>query len=775
MASIVSITQGSVPPVSSSPVLHLCRSSGGITNIKLVEWITPFDELCETLLRPPPVGKKDGSYFVKGALKSGCTTRSDASIGRVDLAVLDGDSSIDPKTGQISQGAPPPLDTHIALIELGIPHVLYSTHSDGQEGKGRRYRVLVPTPDLAPDSLDAIIAWIFDGLHKAGCHLADVPENHRLSQPWFFPRVPDDRSEYLCYASESGQGLDTEKVLEWHESEQPFTAPRLVEASRTSAFHPPDSLFAQFNTEHDMAWMEECLHANDYLKVSTTRINNHEAYRYLSPHSTSGQAGIMLFRGNDGVSRVYSHHGSAEPLTKSGEEVSTSDAWDLYRIFHHGGDQQAAIAARQAEPSCKALALPKKTELQVIVNIEDAISLDFNQFPNIGLTAAGRKFLPATIANVRHLLNGYSIQARYNVIGKREDLLIPGLVGCPDNADNSAMTHAVSLAILNGISHGQVPYYVAAIADTNQYNPVVEYISRTDWDKVDRLEEIYATLTVTAEYPEEQKRILLRRWMISAVAAAYMPTGFRARGVLVLQGAQSIGKTSFFLSLVDDPALRDALIKINHCMDAGDKDSIVTAVSHWIVEFGELDSSFKRDIARLKGFITDNVDKVRRPYGRTNSYYPRRTVFCASVNSDNFLVDDTGNSRWWTIPVTDVNFDHGLDMQQVWAQVLTLYRAGEQWWLTREEETILEELNRGHRAVNAVRDCLETSLDFSLPDSDWQLMTATEVLKAAGFDHPTNPQTRDCGSYLRDKAGEPTKSKGKTRWRVPLKKSEYFL
>ena len=90
--------------------------------------------------------------------------------------------------------------------------------------------------------------------------------------------------------------------------------------------------------------------------------------------------------------------------------------------------------------------------------------------------------------------------------------------------------------------------------------------------------------------------------------------------------------------------------------------------------------------------------------------------------------------------------------------------------LTREEEQVLEEYNKGHRVINAVRDCLEAGLDFSLPDSDLQLMTATEVLNQVGIERPTNPQTRDCGSYLREKVGEPTKSKGKTRWRVPVKK-----
>ena len=49
------------------------------------------------------------------------------------------------------------------------------------------------------------------------------------------------------------------------------------------------------------------------------------------------------------------------------------------------------------------------------------------------------------------------------------------------------------------------------------------------------------------------------RWLLSAVAAALMPTGFRTRGVLVLQGRQLLGKTSWFLALIPDSLLRDSV------------------------------------------------------------------------------------------------------------------------------------------------------------------------------------------------------------------------
>jgi hypothetical protein len=64
-----------------------------------------------------------------------------------------------------------------------------------------------------------------------------------------------------------------------------------------------------------------------------------------------------------------------------------------------------------------------------------------------------------------HLLAGYGINVRYNVICKKLEILIPGASGCPDNADNSALAQIISLATLNNIPIGQVTGYLEAIGD----------------------------------------------------------------------------------------------------------------------------------------------------------------------------------------------------------------------------------------------------------------------------------------------------------------------
>ncbi|RYF13564.1 MAG: hypothetical protein EOO77_15305, partial [Oxalobacteraceae bacterium] len=241
------------------------------------------------------------------------------------------------------------------------------------------------------------------------------------------------------------------------------------------------------------------------------------------------------------------------------------------------------------------------------------VDIDVREFPDQPTRGEGP---PATIANVRYMVDRNGITVRYNVMKKRSEIIVPWLVGTAENADSVAMTHILSMAVRYGMQTGLVPQMVDALSDENAYNPAANWIRSKPWDGVDRLPAFCDTITARDGYPEPLKVVLMTKWILSAAAAALMPDGFRCRGVLTLQGPQGIGKTSWGLSIIDHPMLRDALIKTDHHLDAGDKDSLLGAIDHWIVEIGELESSFKRDVSRLKGFLTAGSDKVRRPYAK---------------------------------------------------------------------------------------------------------------------------------------------------------------
>jgi putative DNA primase/helicase len=403
-------------------------------------------------------------------------------------------------------------------------------------------------------------------------------------------------------------------------------------------------------------------------------------------------------------------------------------------------------------------------------SLDAARPLNPAKFPNP--PRAPSKIPPTTIANVEHMMQEYRVKVRYDVIRKKLQVHLPDRPLTSDNADGTVLTEVISLAALNGMNLGQIPPMVEAVGDRHLYNPVAEWIHSKPWDSVDRLPDLYATLTERPDFPAALKHTVMHRWLLSAAAAALVPIGFRTRGVLTLQGPQGIGKTAWTKALVSDPDLARQVVKLDHHLDPSDKDSLISAIVHWIVEIGELDSSFKKDIAKLKGFLTSDQDKVRRPYARAASEYQRRTVFCATVNDDTFLVDPTGNTRWWTIPLVGINYTHNIDMQQVFAQLASEVAKGEQWWLTKDEEAWLEEHNKKHRAVNAVRERILDALDLSrVGEADLPAKTATQVLEFIGIKNPSNIQCKECGAVLREFLGEPTRSQGRDRWRVPFELS----
>ncbi|QIE97531.1 virulence-associated E family protein [Pantoea stewartii] len=369
-----------------------------------------------------------------------------------------------------------------------------------------------------------------------------------------------------------------------------------------------------------------------------------------------------------------------------------------------------------------------------------------------------------TRPNVEVLLNNYRITARYNEISKDVEVLVPGVTGSTDARDNCAISEIFSLAALNRLPVNNIEGHIKTIAVQNSYNPVRDFISQRPWDGQSRFDDLLDTISTPDDYSRDLLAMLVRRWMLSAVAAAYMDTGFWSKGVLVFQGEQSLGKTAWFKALL--PSESRSLVKVGATIDPSNKDSVASAIGHWLVELGELDATFRKaDIAKLKAFISQDRDDLRRPYDRLESRYQRRTVFFASVNPKQFLADDTGNVRWWTIPVTAVNYEHGIDTQQMWAEVLTWFKAGECWWLERNEEAQLEAVNEQHGQTDPIEEMILARFDWN---SDRQAayieMTSTDVLLAIGQDRPTKSQATQCGNILRKLTGRDARRTSKGRF-----------
>jgi len=345
-----------------------------------------------------------------------------------------------------------------------------------------------------------------------------------------------------------------------------------------------------------------------------------------------------------------------------------------------------------------------------------------------------------TVSNLAMMLKSFNVEVKYNVISKNMDYTIPGMLATDDNRDEKCLSWIASKCIEIGMGTDHLDRFVLSVADDHYYNPVAEWIAEKPWDGIRRLGEFFDTVKSTNE---PLKEILMTRWLISAVAAAFEPKGISSGGILVFAGAQYVGKTFWFKRLVPNGYLSE-YIKDGLNLNPSDKDSVKRCISKWLVELGELDATFRKaDIAALKAFITANRDIIRLPYGRTERSFPRRTIFFASVNHIEFLRDETGNRRYWTIECLAINNNHTIDMQQVWAEVYELYKAGEPWHLSHAEVEMLNKSNEDFEAHDTLEDRIRTFYDWTKPCL--RFISYSVLLEEIGIKHPNKGDAVQAG------------------------------
>jgi putative DNA primase/helicase len=354
--------------------------------------------------------------------------------------------------------------------------------------------------------------------------------------------------------------------------------------------------------------------------------------------------------------------------------------------------------------------------------------------------------IPSTIENLNFLTKQYDIECQYDVVLKKDNILINGHLSHDDLSDETKERHIESLCNKNNMRNTSSNFLVNIFAQ-NPINRVMDWIESTPWDGVSRIDDLMQTLVLADVNHENYAKQIVKTWLIQCVAA--LDSGQRTplhsaikkyELVLVFTGAQGLGKTSWFKSLVPRD-LKDYFSE-GELLNLTEKDSIKRCISHWIVELGEIDSTFnKSEISQLKAFLSKTIDIIRLPYGKKALNYVRRTSFCGTVNELNFLHDTTGNRRFLPLHVTKCDFLHDIDLQQLWAEILHLYLTGAIWWLDDDTKILLENIQESYRSVSVIEEQLTDYFDLEKSSSKQKhsgFYCTTKALIAAGVEYPTN-------------------------------------
>lgn len=342
------------------------------------------------------------------------------------------------------------------------------------------------------------------------------------------------------------------------------------------------------------------------------------------------------------------------------------------------------------------------------------------------------------VKNVEVMLKHYGIRVAFNLMSHKVEVTVPG-AGVAERRNSIGHAKIRALARSHGLSAGKaLEDSLEEIIGSNAYHPVAEWILSRPWDGVARIAELFGTLQLEPEFATEKRLAralrMFRTWLVTGARAAMVPAeaveGIAAQGVLVLQGKQELGKTRWIMSLLPEG---NGWAHEGIQLDTSRRDDIQRATEFFLVELGEIDASIRRsDAAAFKAFITSRSDTYRRAYGRETETAPRRTVYAASVNERCFLVDDTGNRRFWVLPIVGLLVDHGIDMQQVWAEAWSIAQTGADLWMSADDSADVASVNSDHEIDDPLYDqCMKTWERDEEPDeSAVQWVDLDEVKRA---------------------------------------------
>ena len=266
--------------------------------------------------------------------------------------------------------------------------------------------------------------------------------------------------------------------------------------------------------------------------------------------------------------------------------------------------------------------------------------------------------------NVRVALAKLCVDVSYSEFDDRT--FVEGLRGFGPTLDDAAIDR-IWLAMLETLGFNiRFTFMRTVIADEARtkykFHPVLDYLNGLEWDGVERLDEWLTTYAgaVPSDYVKAVGAIVL----IAAVRRVRQP-GSKFDEMLVLESPTQGTEKSTALSVL---AVKPEWFTDHFPLTADPKVVMEQTRGKWIVECAELSGS-KGDIDKIKGTLSRTYDRARLAYGRLTTEWARQWISIGTTNSQQYLKDQTGNRRWWPVPIVKLDVAAlKRDRDQLWAE-----------------------------------------------------------------------------------------------------------
>ncbi|MBF7019637.1 hypothetical protein ISO99_06890 [Staphylococcus sp. 18_1_E_LY] len=600
-------------------------------------------------------------------------------------------------------------------------YALYSTHK--HRPTNPRLRLVVPLKrHVDGDEYEAVARRVAESI---GIDYFDdtTYEPHRLM---YWPSTSADAEYYFTYADEPF--LDPDEVLntykdwkdplEWPYSERESASYNRL-ADKQGDPHEKPGLVGAFCRAYDIQDVIEHFLSDVYERYDDTR------FTYIGG-STAG--GLVTYENGK---FAYSHHGT-DP---AGGELCNS--FDLLRI-HKFGLQDEDIPEYTPItrlPSYNAMQNLAQNDSEVKINMiaerfEDAEN-EFSEYidkeakkdkykwatqlevdksgsvlattTNIGLILRNDDNLKGKIAydefNTRMCIKGITPWSSEDIIAYWRD------------KDDAGLRNYLEKE--HGIyNRAKTDDAVNEIALENAFHPVREYLDQLEWDGVERLDTLF--IDYLGADDSELNRAVTRKAFTAGVARIYQP-GVKFDYMTTLYGKQGHGKSTL-LSYMGGDWFSDSLSEVTG------KGAYEALQGKWLIEMAELSATKKAEVEAIKHFISKQVDSFRVAYGRHNEDFPRQCVFFGTTNNSDFLRDDTGGRRFWTISIDKNNARKDVQelrdsalVAQMWAEAKHRYNNNEALYLPANLEAEMNDRQATHTEDDYLEGIIEAFINTKIP------------------------------------------------------------
>jgi len=314
------------------------------------------------------------------------------------------------------------------------------------------------------------------------------------------------------------------------------------------------------------------------------------------------------------------------------------------------------------------------------------------------------------------------------------------------------------------------------------FNPLKEYFEGLPkWDgKTDHITNLANHVKTT---DQAYFLMMFKKHLVRCITSLYKPEMVN-RFVFCLVGEkQDKGKSNFirFLYPLEDVNYykQEVPLSIN-------KDLKKVLRYKWIFNLDDIDND-TGITRRLKAIISAADLSERDLYAQTEHSSVRITNFFATTNLKGLFTDETGNTRWLTFEVEDINWDYNnlktgksaINIHDVWAQAYFYYTQGYDATLTKEEQKTRDKSNKDYQEETIERELIATYLkpaSLLQPDEDTYIHPVTKIMSLInsflGKDNSLRMNDKKMRAELKNLGFEGKRYNDAWRWAYKIRKDE---